>query len=660
MKDSGMKSYVRYLQGLYKAMFLDIAERIPTLQTDCRRDTTRLLSLVESRGLPFLTIDLPDAGKAFDRSLSDGRLNLKGIPGQREYKRGSNVPRLFKGLYLRVFDEYGVLRSDPDVMSIRFLRQLFTAAKKVKIECDDSRTWEHVNEFFRTDLEVRFPTLNWDEDELRIDRIRDLHFGDPCYVSPAPLFDDFSFDVIETDESSSKLDADSAETIQRIADAVSASLGVFKPLEWRAKHGPGAVSDLDRTSFKYDFPYWSDKLERVFPMADFAFANYACWADDVSQERARYLINSEPPSKLIAVPKTQRGPRLIASEPTMHQWCQQTIKDFLATRSAYTPLADCISFRDQTPNQRYALRASHAESHWTVDLSSASDRLSCWVVERTFRMLPSLVSALHSSRTRWVYNSIDRKSPQYHVLRKFACMGSACTFPVQTYVFAILAVSSVIITRGSTVSLRTIRQAAREVQVFGDDIIVPIDCGVTLQGLLTSLGLRVNHNKTFGKGKFRESCGVDAYDGTDVTPTYSMTYPDVSRPESIASCVETSNNFYSRGYFRTAQYVKSTVDSLRRYRLPNLPVGSGAFGWKHGMEWDNTHLKRRYNPVLHRVEYLVDALRSKVTRSSSNGNSTLLQYFSEVQRPPLIKEERLGVVRSLSTSIRRRWEPIIQ
>lgn len=62
-----MKSYVQYLQGLYLAMLDDIAEYIPSLRRDCERDSSRLLSLVESRGLPFLMMDLPDMGKHIDK-----------------------------------------------------------------------------------------------------------------------------------------------------------------------------------------------------------------------------------------------------------------------------------------------------------------------------------------------------------------------------------------------------------------------------------------------------------------------------------------------------------------------------------------------------------------------------------------------------------------
>ena len=655
-----MKSYVNYLQGLYTALLSNIAEYDPTLRRDCERDASRLLSLIDKRGLSFLMIDLPSAGKHFDKCLSTGLLTTSGAAGFRPYQRGGVIPRLFKGLYRRVFDDFGVLRADLDVASISYIRQLHYAAKKVKVDCNDSRTWEHVHEFYQIDQEIRSPSLNWDEDEFRIDDIRNLHIGDSDFLSPAPLFDSGHNDQSERAESLPQLAYDFADVVQRTADCIVAAIGGFNPSDWRTKHGPGAVADQRHTSFKYDFPNWPAKLERVFPMALFGFPNYASWASHLGDEGAHKLFTEhEPPSRLIAVPKTLKGPRLIAAEPVSHQWCQQSILDFLVTRLASTPISSSIRFRDQTANQELARRASHTQSHATIDLSSASDRLSCWVVERIFRRSPTLVEAFHASRTRWVANAIDRKSPQFHKLRKFACMGSACTFPVQSYVFAILALASVLYVRKLSPSNATLRRISREVQVFGDDIIIPTDSWEVLQGLLGNLGLKVNHSKTFGFGRFRESCGLDAYDGHDVTPTYISTYPDVSRPESITSSVDVHNNYAMRGWYVVSDYVKSAVRSLKRFSIMNVPMGSGSFGW-YDHDWiGNSHLRRRWNSDLHRVECQVDMVCTKSTKAPVARDSSLLQYFTEVRPVPFIKGDRIGIARRPSTSLRRRWVPLL-
>lgn len=652
-----MESYVSYLQGLYSAMLSDIAEHFPTLRRDCERDASRLLSLMDSRGLSFLMIDLPDAGKHFDRCLAGGLLTTSRIAGQRPYKKGVVIPRLFKGLLLRVFHDNGVLRVDSDVESIRYLRQLYYMAKKVKVGCSDSRTWKQVHEFFETNRKIRRATLDWEADELGTSIDAHRHLGDGCNDSAAPLFGFSNPCFTDVEESLADIPYGTYESVQSVADIVAASLGRFNPSDWRAKHGPGAVADQRHTQFKYDFPSWPAKLEGFFPMADFGFANHGHWAEfHASEGNSKLFTESEYPSRLISVPKTLKAPRLIASESVAHQWCQQMIKDFLTRRLAKTPISESIHFRDQTENQAFAQRASHTQSHVTVDLSSASDRLSCWVVERVFRRNESLLKAFHASRTRWVVNSIDRKSPEYYVLRKFACMGSACTFPVQSIVFTILAIGALLQSRKVPVTIRSIRRAAKEVRVFGDDIVIPSDGWEVLQGLLGNLGLKVNVQKTYATGKFRESCGVDAYDGHNVSPVYASTYPEVSRPESITSCVEVSNNFAMQGLWNCARFVKSRVRALRRFSLRHVPIGSGAFGWYDFDGIGNSHLKSRWNPTLQRREVLADVPQGKSERSCPKSDSVLLQFFTVAQkRTPFLQGDRLGIIQRASINLRRRW-----
>ncbi|UJQ85898.1 MAG: putative replicase protein [Leviviridae sp.] len=644
-----------YVSGLYCAMLKDIAVRHPELRVDSERDCKRLLSLIESRGIHFVLVDLPTYGKHFDQCLASGHLTKSGVAGFRSYRYRGPIPRLFKGLFLRVFDDFGTLLSDPDVSSIRFLRQLFAAAKKLLIDCPDSSTWEQVNEFFKIDREVRSPTLNWDGDDLGPHDTSDLHFGDhvSCESDSLSLFDQ--------GEPPTSIGRDFLDTVQSVADAVTAELGRFNPAEWKFRHGPGAVSDLKRDKYKYLFPNWPDKLEKVFPLADFAFANWSNWVDFVTQESDRFpslFSLNEPPSRLIAVPKTYSGPRLIASEPVAHQWCQQSIRDFLVRRVEETSLGRCISFRDQRPNQDFALRASDTQSHSTIDLSSASDRISCWAVERLFRRSPSLVSALHAVRTRWIEQDIDKNSPRFHKLRKFTTMGSAVTFPVQSILFAVVSISAVLYREQLRPTYDNIRHAARRVRVFGDDIIVPLHVHDDVVELLTYLQLKVNPSKTFSTGRFRESCGVDAFGGYDVTKVSIRHVPSVSSPASVLSAVDTHNLFYQKGWYNVCQFIKETVDRMKRYRFNLVGSDSGAIGWACDFFEYTDVFERRWNQSLHRLEVRVTMPQGRVSRTSVDSSTMLLQYFTEVFEPPKRSEERLGVT-ALRSPLRLRdaWVP---
>ena len=644
-----MKSYVPFLLGLYGAILSDLAEQIPDIRVENDRDFSRLRSLVGSRGLSFLMVDLPEAGKRFDEALDQGHLNLSCIPGQRAYKRGTAIPRLFRGMLFRVFDDNGVLKADPDIQAIRGLRQLYFGAKKFSIACDPSKTWEHVNEFFKVDQEVRRGTLSWDFDDLWTCDPGVLHLCNTPSHSPTPLLDESPADESHLHGLDGAL-----ETTQRVADAAIATFGKFLPAEWRFKHGPGAVADQRHTQFKYDIPNWPTKLDRIFPYEEFAFVNYSAWADAV---RDGIVASShEPASKLIAVPKTLKGPRLIASEPVAHQWCQQSILDYLVSRVADSPIASAVHFRDQSWNRKAAISASHDGSHWTVDLSSASDRLSCWLVERIFRRQPTLIDAMHASRTRWVVNTIDKKSPKFHRLRKFACMGSACTFPVQTIVFACVAIGAVLYTRGMPVNFATIRSAAREVQVFGDDIVIPADSGDLLLKLLHHLGLKVNSHKTFTGSNFRESCGADAFRGQLVTPVYVRRAPDRARPESIHSSVDFHNNLVSSGLFGAADYVKSTTLRIKGLSLiPNVPMDVGAFGWTDWRGVGNPNLRRRWNPATHQLETRALTSIARVRRVAARGYSMLHQYYTEALGGRFIRPDRLGKASRPTSQLACRW-----
>jgi len=63
--------------------------------------------------------------------------------------------------------------------------------------------------------------------------------------------------------------------------------------------------------------------------------------------------------------------------------------------------------------------------------------------------------------------------------------------------------------------------------VYGDDIIVPSESYDMVSWALECFGFQVNPEKSFSTGPFRESCGTDAFAGTNVRPIF------VDRPRSL-------------------------------------------------------------------------------------------------------------------------------
>lgn len=646
------KRHATYLQRLYKQILVDLSTEMPELRHEFSRDYLRLCSALDNHGLRFFTIDLVEAGKHFDQCLSRSRLSKFDGPHMRPFKRGGVIPRLFRGLLLRVFQSDGLLAPTCDHNAVRALRQLYYCSKKLKLECENVRTFETVRKFIQVEAALRSPVRGWNTSWEFHPSAGNLRFDDGDYPSSGrnnqlELFPR-GFEK--------RLPNGFADILHGVADIISASIGVIDPTTRRCKHGPGAVSDLRRKS-KYEFPIWPDRLEKVFPMADFAYANYGLWADDLlNDQQCGRFRDCEPTSKLIAVPKTQKGPRLIASEPTAHQWIQQLLKGAIDDRVSATWLSKFVHFRDQTFNQRLARQASLSGSHWTVDLSDASDRLSCWVVERFFRKNETLLTQFYSCRTRILRQSIDPTLQKYILLKKFSTMGSALTFPVQTLVFLGCAIACVLYARKQRASIRNIVNLKGEVLVFGDDIIIPSDAGYLFQGLMGHLDFKVNRNKTFGTGKFRESCGGEYFDGHDVTPIYFLTLPDRGRPESIGSSVAVRNNFLQGGYSNCADYLKRTIVSVARLKLPTLPFGSGLLCWDTFGVADVQGLRSKFCPFTHRRLIRAHSLRVKQRIGPDRETSRYLQYFTEDPAPTSLWKSGYREVPKVSLDLR--WVPL--
>jgi len=338
----------------------------------------------------------------------------------------------------------------------------------------------------------------------------------------------------------------------------------FDPLDISPKHGPGSVSTKEKYEEKYDFKRINPRLDSVFPFDQYFMVNSNHVSDtlaDQTNQRVRTtcpalsdelgsdgIVVRESSAKIVLVPKDSRGPRLISCEPLENQWIQQGIMRRLVKHIESHPLTGGhVNFTDQSINQSLALAGSATGGLATLDLKEASDRVSMGLVARIFP--PHIVRALAASR------SLKTSSAEGEELElgKFAPMGSALCFPVM----------ALTIWAALTAQCDVTSACRREtVFVYGDDVIVP---GNNAQSAITRLelvGLKVNKDKSFTNGLFRESCGTDAFRGADVTPCRISTDWS-SAPESAvyASHIAYANEMHRRGYHRTAQYIAACLVS---------------------------------------------------------------------------------------------------
>lgn len=452
-------------------------------------DVNTLLRRLSAEGESFLTKTLPQLGKSIDLALQgDAPLVTPAFK-----KRGRTaLPAFLSALHRRVFKDDGWVKDEPCLTSIRLLRQMCYWCKKLEKGYSDESLQRATEDFIEIDRSL--PSCSAD-------------FG-------------------------------AAEPLLAVARAVV--WWMFRNMgsihDHNPGHGPGAVaSGADCVQKRMLKVSYSD-LESVFrPIPWFRSLR------DASEDPDRVLGREKQKcgfSRTEFVPKDSSGPRTIGLEPAEYMWCQQAVKAWMYTHLENASIArGHVNFTDQTINRELARDWRRYE---TLDMSKASDRNSYALVEYLFDGL-KLWPYLRASRTPGTVLPDGREL----IYKKFAPMGSAVCFPVQASVYYALSVAAL------HLSGMPLLLAYRKVYVYGDDLIVPRGYFHVLNDAFESVGLKFNRDKCCTSGRFRESCGLDAYDGVDVTPVrLRCAYPQ--RTHEVARLVEHTNMLYFRGYRSSA------------------------------------------------------------------------------------------------------------
>lgn len=252
------------------------------------------------------------------------------------------------------------------------------------------------------------------------------------------------------------------------------------------------------------------------------------------------------------------------TQPVLNGLFQLGIGDEMSSRCKRSGL----NLRDQSANKRAAIRGSFTGEEATLDLSSASDTNA---TELVAHLLPvdwfSLLNAARVKKTR-VPGTSEPVSQE-----KFSAMGNGFTFPLESLIFWALTRSVV----------ERFGYDQRDVCVYGDDIIVPVECFTSLVELLTDVGFSVNTKKSYWQGPFRESCGVDALIGIDIRPVY------VKYRISPAVLFALHNGLFRRGDFESASRVRAFIH-------PDLQLeGPDGYGDGHLLSenWEGRQYRRQ-------------------------------------------------------------------
>lgn len=212
------------------------------------------------------------------------------------------------------------------------------------------------------------------------------------------------------------------------------------------------------------------------------------------------------------VPKSAKEDRNIITEPTLNTYVQKGIGRLIRER---LKLVGC-DLNDQSINQSLAEIASVCDHLVTLDLASASDNISIAVV--CFLLPVKWVDLLSKFRTGAITLKRGKEKGKLE-LEKFSSMGNGFTFELESLIFFALA-SAVCEFRSHQITPHKQPQPQVDYSIYGDDIIVPVECCSLTVEVLEHLGFVINKSKSFVSGPFRESCGGDYLNGTNIRPFY--------------------------------------------------------------------------------------------------------------------------------------------
>jgi len=274
-----------------------------------------------------------------------------------------------------------------------------------------------------------------------------------------------------------------------------------------------------RTCFDYAYAAICHNPQLWRVVTEDYYGDITCFDPEILRECLARRVKFVDGNLITMVPKNAKVHRTIAIEPLLNGYLQKGVDEWMRKRL----LKIGIDLRYQAGNQWLAYIGSLGgfNPFVTLDLAAASDSIAKMTVKdllppEWYEFLCCLLSPC--------YTTEDGEVHSYH---KFTSMGNGFTFPLETLIFAALAHSVGVETgdcdepaRGKKLSL------GKNVLVYGDDIIVRQSSALYLTEILKFYGFRLNSDKSFITGGFRESCGADYFKGKAVRPYYIKSFLD--------------------------------------------------------------------------------------------------------------------------------------
>lgn len=588
---------VNFLKQFLLNMLMDFTHLVTQYTlSDYAFDSKTLLNRLEHEGASFATKTLPILFSGLLGYLEEGTSIYPGF----KMKRGANYPLFLNRLFAIVIKASGTCEIDHDeIPAIKCIYQIAVSFKKIKGPYRESILLEKFMQFVDVDAELDLLDLN-----------------------------------IETDPILSNSIALCGEFIKSI-DLDNAIAFIPRP-------GPGATATPRDKCDRFEPHTIYKQIDSVLPYEEWFYSHP--W-DVVDQSRTFLRLKKRavrsPWSRFHFVQKKVDEPRGICIEENEMQFYQQAFRRGLQYYMKRDKLiSKRIVFSNQAINAQLALTASADREMATLDESEASDRIARKLVELHFKSNSELCDAIMALSTKYIeppfeLTKILRQMDPLKYLpvctNKYAPMGSALCFPIMSLIHFFL-IRAIILQSNENGRVAD----SKKVYVYGDDIVVPSLYAPLIYEKLPRYGMKLNKNKSFYKSFFRESCGMHAYKGTEITPVFMKHTPEHTTADSLLSCLKVESDLYVRGYFFTSGFMKTRMlKSFKYLQLIDVevPETSIIIGFKRpspsNTPFINKRFKKRWNELLHCYEYRIPSLIKKsIEEPIKKQCSAYLRWFA--------------------------------
>jgi hypothetical protein len=200
----------------------------------------------------------------------------------------------------------------------------------------------------------------------------------------------------------------------------------------------------------------------------------------------------------------------------------------------------------------------------TLDASHASDLISKTLYRSIF--------------PEWYVRVCDELFSTYHIckgkkrmMQMMSTAGHSLTFGNETIVYyAIARVATNLVERLTGDKLGV-------VSAYGDDVVLPTGAAETAIDLYHILGLRINVDKSFFEGNYRESCGEEYLYGVNLTTIYYPRFPVVGKLTSKS--IELGVKMYRDSYRGKIDDSTTMLIDLQK-RLFTVSYNASLFLWE--------------------------------------------------------------------------------